>query len=157
MRIFLDSTFFFPFISVQVEKLTKEEVANLLKNSKYEFLRSELVIFELSAKGTKFVINGTLKLEDVSDGLNTVVYQSDIQVIPIHFTEIQSLATFFRKNHSDFIDCLILASAVNYADILITLDKEIEHKSITNWKEKIKGTNENFKLMLWKDFSHAHL
>ncbi|MHA1444486.1 MAG: PIN domain-containing protein [Candidatus Hodarchaeales archaeon] len=152
MRIFLDSSFFFPLISIQVKNLSKKQLADLLKNSVHEILRSELVIFELSAKGTKLVNNGVLSLEDITDGLNTLVYQSNIQVIPIHYSEIQILATILRKDHSDFIDCLILASAINYADIFITMDEKIKKNTETIWKNIIKERNEDFKVTLWKDF-----
>jgi len=152
MRIFLDSSFFFPLISIQVKNLSKKQLADLLKNSVHEILRSELVIFELSAKGTKLVNNGVLSLEDITDGLNTLVYQSNIQVIPIHYSEIQILATSLRKDHSDFIDCLILASAINHADIFITMDEKIKKNTVTIWKNIIKERNEDFKVTLWKDF-----
>ena len=155
MRLLLDSSFFFPLIGIEISQFSRKAILQLV--SKEEIIRSELVIFELSAKGSKLINAGKLTINDLTRGITAIYNHPEILVIPIHHSEIQKFACELQKNHSDFIDCLILASAVNYADILITLDKEIEHKSITNWKEKIKGINENFQLILCKDFSQDHL
>ncbi len=152
MKLFLDSSFFFPFIRVEVKELQKRDILDLLKNEKIEIFRSELVTFELSAKGTKFVNNRILTIEDVIDGLNIIVYNSSINVIPIHHSEIQILAASLREEHTDFIDCLTLASAVYYADILLTLDEELSEKSQKNWRQLITQSNEHFSVELWKDF-----
>jgi len=152
VKLFLDSSFFFPFIRIKVKEFSKQDVSDLLKNEQFEVLRSDLVTFELSAKGTKYVNEGLLKIEDVIDGLNIIVYNSSIQVIPNHHSEIQILAAVLRKDHSDFIDCLTLASAIFYSVTFLTLDEEIEEKSRDVWYQLIKDSNETFNVTLWKDF-----
>ncbi len=152
MKLFLDSSFFFPLIRVEVKELQKQDELNLLSDEKFRIFRSELVTFELSAKGTKFVSNGILDIEDVIDGLNLIVYNSSIDVIPIHHSEIQILAASLRGEHTDFIDCLTLASAVHYADIFLTLDEVLCGKSQKNWSQLLTQINENFSVELWRNF-----
>ncbi len=53
------------------------------------------------------------------------------------------------------IDCLILASAINYADLFIILDKKIKKNTLTIWKDIIKEKNEEFRVSLGKDFLNA--
>ena len=152
MKLFLDSSFFFPFIRTKVKGVSKQDVSDLFKNDQFEVLRSDLVTFELSAKGTKYVNDGLLKIEDVIDGLNVIVYNASIHVIPIHHSEIQILAAVLRKDHSDFIDCLTLASAIFHSTTFLTLDEELAEKSREVWSQLIKESNETFTVVLWKDF-----
>ena len=157
MRIFLDSSFFFPLISINVKELKKQLISDLLKDRKFNIYRSELVTFELSAKGSKYTNEGLLTIEDVIEGLNTLVYDSSIQVVQIHHSEIQVLAAILRKNHSDFIDCLTLASAINTSDIFVTLDQSLKKKSVSIWTQNIQEFNEEFRVLLWKDFTKQYL
>jgi len=153
MNLFLDSSFFFPLISIDVKEFSKQLISELLENEGFEIFRSEMVTFELSAKGTQLVNKNLLEIEDVIQGLNALVYNSTIHVVPIYYSEIQILATLLRRDHSDFIDCLTLASAVHYSDTFITLDKHLEEKSMGIWNQSIKGINAEFKVYQWKDFS----
>ncbi len=157
MKIFLDSSFFFPLISISVKEFNKQLISDLLKDKRFTICRSELVTFELSVKGTKYVNEDLLKIEDVIDGLNTLVYDSIIQVIMFYHSEIQVLTAFLRKNHSDFIDCLTLASAIYNSDAFITLDRSLEKNSTSIWNEKLTEINEEFQVFLWKDFKKQFL
>lgn len=156
MKIFLDSSFFFPLISIDVKEFNKQFISDLLKDKRFEILRSELVTFELSAKGTQYVNEDLLAIEDVIEGLNALIYNSTIQVVPIYYSEIQMLAALLRRKHSDFIDCLTLASAIHYSDAFITLDRSLEKKSISIWTQNFKEINNEFSVVLWKDFTKKY-
>lgn len=154
MKICFDSSFFFPFINVEVENLTKQDMLDILQDEKIEIMRSEIVLFELSAKGTKYVNEGLLAIEDVTEGLNFIYYHPTIQVIPYHYSEIQIFASLLRSNHSDFIDCLILASALYYSDFLLTFDGPLIEKAQSIWRKAISRENKEFKILLWEDFDY---
>lgn len=153
MKIMLDSSFFFPFIGVAVKGVNSGVLVSLFQSQDYEIHRSEISTFELSAKGTKYVNEGKLDINDLIHGMNTLIYNSNVQVLPYYYSDIQSLSTEFRKSHSDFIDCLILATAINYAELLITMDEIIKEKSLTIWKNIIHQNNNKFNVQLWKEFN----
>ncbi len=157
MNLFLDSSFFFPLISINVKELKKQLISDLLKDKRFNIYRSELVAFELSAKGSKYTNEGLLTIEDVIEGLNTLVYDSSIHVIQLHHSEIQVLAALLRRNHSDFIGCLTLASAIHNSDAFITLDRSLKKKSTSIWTQNIKEFNEEFRVFLWQDFTKQYL
>ena len=157
MKLFLDSSFFFPLISINVKELNKKLISDLLKDERFNIYRSELVTFELSAKGTKYVNEDLLAIEDVIEGLNALVYDSSIQIVHFHHSEIQVLAALLRRNHSDFIDCLTLASAIHNSDAFITLDRSLKKKSTSIWTRNVKEINEEFRVFLWKDFTKQYL
>ncbi|MFX0095364.1 MAG: PIN domain-containing protein [Candidatus Hodarchaeota archaeon] len=152
MKVFLDSSFFFPFIGVEVKNYPTKAILDLIKLESIEIYRSELVIFELSAKGTKYVKQGALSIEDVINGINSIYYSLQVEVIPIHYSEIQSLAAELRHSHSDFIDCLTLASAVHHSDLFLTFDLELHSKAQSEWSRLLSIQNKRFKVLLWKDF-----
>jgi hypothetical protein len=97
MKVFFDSSFFFPFIRVNVKNVSKNEIGKLLQNKNYDIFCSELVYFELSAKGSKFIDQGILKMEDLLDGISFIHNYNKITKIPMHYPEILILAQKFRK------------------------------------------------------------
>ena len=132
---FLDSSFFFPFIKIEIENVQQELIKKLMIKKDIEIFRSELTMFELSGKGSKLVNEGVLEIEDLINGINTVNFLTEVKVIPIYYSEIQTLATQFRKKHSDFIDCMILASAIYYSEVFVTLDEELKKKFDTHGRK----------------------
>jgi predicted nucleic acid-binding protein len=146
----IDSTFFFPLISVEIQNCPKEAILELLR--KEEIVRSDLVIFELSAKGSKLINEGKLTIEDLTEGLTAIQYHPSIETIPIHYSEIQILACELRKQHADFIDCLMVATAVNNTNCFLTFDKEIKRKTQGIWKKIIEKENKEFKVKMWEEY-----
>lgn len=144
MKIFLDSSFFFPFIRVDVKNISKMEIGNLLRKKNYDILCSELVYFELSALASKYITQGILEMEDLLDGISFIRNFHKINKIPMHYSEILILAQAFRKSHRDYIDCLKLASAVKSGDLFITMDSELRQKIRKEWKQTISKENPNF-------------
>ena len=150
MKLLLDSSFFLPLVAIDIEQFPRKAIQEVI--TKEEVIRSELVIFELSAKGSKLINRGELSIEDLTQGLTTIQYMQKIDVIPIHYTEIQTLACELRKNHKDHIDCLMVATAVYYAEGMLTLDKELKKKTKEEWKTAIESVNKKFKILLWEEY-----
>ena len=152
MKVFLDSSFFFPFIRVDLKKVSKKEIGNLLRNKNYEIFCSDLVFFELSAKASKYINQGILNMEDLLDGVSFINNYSKISKIPIHFPEILILAQEFRKIHQDYIDCIILASAVKSSDVFITMDGILREKIQTKWDQIMLKENPTFHVKSFSEF-----
>ncbi len=152
MKIMLDSSFFFPFIKVELKECTNDGILALINNPKYEIYRSDLALFELSAKGTKYVNSRILSLDDLIDGLNAIQFNSSIKIVPLFYSEVQTLATTFRQNHSDFIDCLTLASAAVNCDIFLTLDHVLQERSHNEWRDALSEQNKKFQVKVWQEF-----
>lgn len=153
MKIFLDSSFFFPFIRVDLKNVSKKEIGNLFRNENQKLFCSELVYFELSAKGSKYINKGILSMEDLLDGISFIQNYEKITKIPMHYPEILILAQEFRKTHQDYIDCIILASAIKSSDMFITMDSELQGKIRTTWKSIITKENSIFTVTSFSDFS----
>jgi predicted nucleic-acid-binding protein len=157
MNIFLDSSFFFPFISIGLNDVSQSDILDLIQDEMFVINRSELTIFEISAKGWKYIYEGLINQEDLINGINSIMYIERIKPIPFYDSPIQILAGYFKKEHNDFMDCLILASAIINSELFITLDRTLITKIDEIWKSEIEKTNPNFQALLWDDFKKNYL
>jgi len=151
VRLLLDTTYLLPVIGISVKGLPRNAVIELIKRG-HEILISEITLFELSAKGAKYVVLGTLTVERVLRGVRALLYDDRVSKIPAHDTAVLLTAFKLRKVLSDFIDCLILSSAINRADVLVTEDKNILGLlNVKEFQELVQGLNPVFKVRRLKE------
>ena len=87
---------------------------------------SQIAISELSAKGAKYIKEGQLFPERVTRGISAIIYHDDVDTIPMYDTTILLPSFKLRNILNDFIDYLILSSAINRCETIITEDNEIQ-------------------------------
>jgi PIN domain nuclease of toxin-antitoxin system len=146
MKFLLDTTYLLPVIGISVRELPKDAPIKLISKGHRIFI-SDVSIFELSAKGAKHVSKGALPPERVTKGIGAMIYDERIEMIPIHDSKLLLTAFKLRNMLSDFIDCIILSSAMNRCDALITEDDDIQNLEKNNeYKELVKATNPKFKI-----------
>jgi len=81
----------------------------------------------------------------VATGIRVIVHSETITMIPIDNSTLLLTAFRLRSMLSDFIDCLILASAINHCDALVTEDDDIKDlKNDAGFKSLCTGTNPRF-------------
>ncbi len=125
MRILLDTTYFIPAIGISIRDIPNDLVLKLLDEG-YEIWISEVSLFELSAKGGKYVASGLLDHKMVLDGIKAIIHDDRINKASIYEIPILSTALKLRSYLSDFIDCLITSTALIKSDILVTEDEDIK-------------------------------
>ncbi|MDL1957647.1 MAG: PIN domain-containing protein [Candidatus Desulfofervidus auxilii] len=151
MKLLLDTTYFLPVIGISVKNILWNTIIELIKGG-YQVLISEITFFELSAKGAKYIVAGTLTPERVSKGMRALLYDDRIEKIPIYDTSILLTAFKLRMILNDFIDCLILSSAINRAEVLVTEDKDIlEISNKRSFQNIIQISNPKFKIKKLKN------
>jgi predicted nucleic acid-binding protein len=124
LRLLLDTTYLLPAIGVSIKGLPKDALLRLMQKG-HQISISNISVFELSAKGAKHIATGTLSAERVTRGISAIVYDERMTVVPVHDSSVLLTAFKLRRMLSDFIDCLILSSAINYCDAIVTEDKDI--------------------------------
>ena len=124
MRILLDTTYLLPAIGVSVKGVTKDAAERVIAQGD-EVLVSEISLFELSAKGARYVLEGLLSPQRVTRGITAILYDGSVTKLPSYESSTLRLALRLRELLGDFIDCLILSSAVNHCEVLITEDEDI--------------------------------
>jgi len=151
LRLLLDTTYLLPAIGVSVKGLPEDALIKLIGKG-HQISISDVTIFELSAKGGKYITAGAITAERVSRGIRSVVHDERIARVPIHDSSVLLTAFNLRRTMSDFIDCLIVSSAINRNDILVTEDEHIQNlKKRRDFQELLKTTNPEFKIQTLTD------
>ena len=134
-----------PAIGVSVKRIPEDTAIKLIEEG-HQISISEITIFELSAMGAKHITLGTLTPERVSRGIRAIVHDDRIKKIPIHDGSVLLTAFRLRRSLNDFVDCLILSSAINRSDLLSTEDRDIQNLGEKELPEIIQTTNPEFKI-----------
>ena len=146
MRLLLDTTYLLPAIGISVKDLPRDAAIKLIRKG-HQISISNISIFELSAKGARQVAIGKLPAERVARGIRAIVYDETIKTIPMYESMLLLTAFKIRNIISDFIDCLILSSAINGCDALITEDNDIQNlKENRKFNELLTTINPHFKI-----------
>jgi PIN domain nuclease of toxin-antitoxin system len=136
-----------PAIGLSIKDMQKDALITLIAK-KHQIAMSQITIFELSAKGAKYVKEGQLSPERVTRGISAIIYNDAIETIPMHDTTILQTSFKLRNMLNDFIDCLILSSAMNYSEAIITEDNEIQGlKKNFEFQNLVRDQNPNFKIL----------
>ena len=147
----MDTTYLLPAIGISIKDLPKDTLVRLMQKG-HQISISNISIFELSAKGAKHVAARTLSTERVTRGIRAIVYDERITVIPMHDSSVLLMAFKFRRLLGDFIDCLILSSAINQNDAIVTEDEDIQNlKRTKEFRGLLATINPKFKIQTLTD------
>jgi len=147
LKLLLDTTYYLPAIGVSIKDMQKDALLKLI-SKKHQILMSQITIFELSAKGAKYIKEDLLSPERVTRGISAIMYNDAIETIPIHDTTILLTAFKLRNMLNDFIDCLILSTAINHSEGIITEDNEIQRlKKNSELKNLVADLKQRFKII----------
>ena len=108
MRLLVDTTYLLPAIGISIKELPRDAPIKLVAKG-HQISMSDISIFELSAKGAKYIANGMLTPERAMMGIRAIVYDDAIDHISIHDSDILLTSFKLRSILDDFIDCLILS------------------------------------------------
>ncbi len=133
MKVLLDTSYFLPLIGFTISNIEKDFLLNLIDHEKnFQIYYSTISIFELQAKGGKEIEKGNAEMQQIIRGIQSLSNEKVLIEVPFtNSTLITQLSVELRKKHSDFIDCLILATALLNADILVSEDKWINEFILT--------------------------
>lgn len=146
MKLLLDTTYLLPAIGIHVKNLPKDALVKLIQKG-HKISISDISIFELSAKGAKHISAGTLPAERVARGIRAIIYDETITMIPTHESTLLLTAFKLRSTLMDFIDCLILSSAISQCDALITEDNDVQNlRKNKEFNELLTAKNPKFKI-----------
>ena len=153
MNIHLDTTYLLPLIGIKVKEVSSEDLSRLFKG-KFNLHINQISVFELCAKGAKYVAKGLLRVEVVVRGINAIVYGEEFRKIPFSETKTMELSFKIRRFLADYIDCIILSSAIAKCEALITEDEDIlALKSDKKFLELLRETNPDFKILSLKELT----
>ena len=121
MRVLLDTAYLMPAIGVQV-KGVPQDALSLIRGGGHVAAISELTLFELSAKGARYAASGVLDPERVRRGVLAVARDEGLVRVPLLDEEVLKTSHSLRGILGDYLDCVILSSAINRCDTILTED-----------------------------------
>ena len=146
MKLLLDTTYLLPAIGISIKELPGDTPIKLLSKG-HQISMSDISIFELSAKGAKHIVAGTLLAERVAKGIRAIIYDERIEIIPISDSKLLITSFKLRGMLNDFIDCLILSTALSYCEALVTEDNDIQNlKKNREFNKFLATTNPKFQI-----------
>ncbi len=142
----LDTPYFLPAIGISVKEISTEDVLSSLTKSSDPAL-CQITIFELCAKAAKYVSEGKLETRRAYRGIQAVTEDESIKKLDPYENGTLSVAFKLREMLGDFIDCLILATAISQADVLLTEDRSIHDlRHQASFKELVITDNPDFEI-----------
>jgi len=121
--LILDTTYFLPLAQIAVDTDLLAAVAKKKTDLKLEDISLSLIsIFELQAKAAKLNVPAKSTIRAVDAIL------SAFRVVPFYEGEVIETAQKMRKIISDYVDCIILATAIANKEDLVTEDSIVSEK-----------------------------
>ena len=156
MKVLSITTYFLPILGIEVKDVSVNALLQL--NTKgYELAVSQISLFELSAKGSKYVVKNQLSPERIALGIRAILNDDIVAKIPVYEDKVIIYALNFRALMNDFVDCLILATALTCCDSLITEDQVIHSlKKNARYLGLVDKANPNFTIQNWAEISKKH-
>ncbi len=125
MRVLLDTTYLLPAVGVAVTA-APPDVLLRVRDRGHQTLASSVSILEVAAKGGKLVAARRLARGRLVRGLRAILADLELEVVPMHREDILIAAADLRSLHSDFLDCILLATAAAESDLFLTEDRILE-------------------------------
>lgn len=122
-RILIDTTYLLPTMSFSVKGIPDDIILRLIGHN-YLIIISSISLFEMIAVGSKYVYKGKLSKADIMNGIATIKYSPDLTIVDYTDEKVMQKAIELNRFLPDFIDCIIVATAQIYSDILLTEDNQ---------------------------------
>jgi predicted nucleic acid-binding protein len=138
--LILDTTYLLPLTQIAVDTDLLAAVAKKKTYLKFEEISVSLIsIFELQAKGAKLSVPAKSTIRAVDAIL------SAFRIVPFYDVKVIEAARKLRETISDYVDCIILATALASKEDLVTED------SIVLEKKKKLLKDYNLKVLSFSD------
>lgn len=125
MNILLDTTYILPFIGVNISDISTDRQILALLDSKDQIMVNRLSLFEALGKVRKSLLDEGSRTR-VEKGFAAILGSDRLQVIPVVDEKTLPVVLDILTNGTkDIPDAVILASAIVYADMILTEARDI--------------------------------
>ncbi len=122
MKLLLDTSYLLPFVGIRVKGTAEDDVRKAFEE--HQVLISDVQIFELYAKGLKYLLQGRIDAAGLVDGVDAVAH--GLEAKALSDPQVMRVTIKARQVLDDLLDAIVLSTALMYTDGLATLDKRIE-------------------------------
>jgi len=90
------------------------QVLRASRDAEHEVWVSDISMFELLAMGAKFAAEGEVSKDRVALAVKAIMGDDKIMKVSAYGERVASTSIELRRYHRDFVDCLIVASALEH-------------------------------------------
>ena len=109
---------------------------------------SDISLFELLAKGAKLVKDGKLTEDKLTSGVRSIMADDSVAKASAYGDGVASASVGLRRFRADFVDCMIIASAMEHCDALLSEDDFANDEDLVRF---VQGRRPGFRFMASKD------
>ncbi len=125
MRVVLDTTYVLPCLGMAQADVPRD-LLRRLRRAGHETMLSEISVFEAMAIAAKHCAESYLREDDVLTGIAVLASDEGLTKVPVSEPEVCLRSILARRQMTDFVDCVIVATGAWAGNILITEDEEIQ-------------------------------
>jgi hypothetical protein len=122
MNVLLDSTYLLPAVGIDVN--LPEDLLEQLFSSNHSLIINELSLFELFGKASRHMTGSETAKERFYTGMKSIL-SSQIDIKPVFTLDTIPVVRELHERLKDLPDCPIVATALVYADVLLTEAEDI--------------------------------
>jgi predicted nucleic acid-binding protein len=146
LRVLVDTTYLLPAVGVAIRGIPETAILEL-RSKGHTVSICSISLFELAAKAARYIKDAKLAPEQALRGLRAVASDETVSKLPYEDADTLAQAFAFRREIPDFIDCLILSTAVRNCDVLATEDAELRGVMSTGAiRDQIRQLSARFEL-----------
>lgn len=144
----LDTTYILPLAQIGVDTDLLAAIGKGKVDLRLEDIAVSLIsVFELQAKAAKL----NVPPKSVTHAVDAIL--SAFPTVPFYEAEIVEIACKVKKTIPDYVDCIIIATAISSKEVLVTEDSLVTHHKealfrayglrVLSYKDFTKASNEN--------------
>ncbi|RZN44167.1 MAG: hypothetical protein EFT35_00380 [Methanophagales archaeon ANME-1-THS] len=123
MKVLLDTTYLLPAVGIEVD--LSEEMLEKLFSSDHSFMINELSLFELFGKASRLISDKEEAKDRFYTGMKSIL-SSRIDIKPVFTLDTLPVVRAVHERLKDLPDGPIVATAMLYADVMLTEAKDIQ-------------------------------
>lgn len=143
----VDTSYLLPLAGMAVEGIP-DDIIGATRHAGYETWICDVSLFELLAKGAKFAAAGKVDEERLNIAVQAVLSDERIRKAGAYEAEVGRTSVRLRRFHRDFVDCLIIASALEHCEGLVSEEDFRREPGLARFIEEKKP---GFRLLAAKD------
>jgi len=123
MKVLLDTTYLLPAVGIEVD--LSENLLEKLFSSGHSFIINELSLFELFGKASRLISGEERAKDRFYTGMKSIL-SSKVDIKPVFTLDTLPVVREVHERIKDLPDCLIVATAMLYSDVMLTEAKDIQ-------------------------------
>ena len=147
--ILLDTTCMFPAVRVGVGGGFDHALATA-QGAGHETWMSDMSFFELLAKGAKLAKEGKRSEERLTTGIRSTMADDTVVKASAYGQAVVETSVGIRRFHEGFVDCLIVASAMEHCEALVSEEDFGKNEELVRF---VKEKKPRFRFLRSKDLA----